>query len=118
VVLMHAPSGLRELADERFDLALCGHTHGGQVAMPGRRPVWVPESPQFRRFVSGRFKLDMGRRMYVSRGVGYSTAPVRSFCPSEVVGVELRFLAPLPVRSHEPVRVAPRREPAIGVAQA
>ncbi|HTL06583.1 MAG TPA: metallophosphoesterase [Gemmatimonadales bacterium] len=94
VVLMHAPSGLGTLGRARFDLALCGHTHGGQVALPGRRALLIPESPPFRRYVAGRFALDPQRTLFVTRGVGYSTAPLRTFCPSEVVGFELAFGAP------------------------
>jgi predicted MPP superfamily phosphohydrolase len=36
IVLMHSPHGLLALEDRQFDLALCGHTHGGQIADAGR----------------------------------------------------------------------------------
>jgi uncharacterized protein len=91
VVLMHAPSGLGAIGDQRFDLALCGHTHGGQVALPGSRPLFIPDLREFRRFAYGRFGLAGGRELFVTRGVGYSTAPIRTFCRSEVVGAELAF---------------------------
>jgi predicted MPP superfamily phosphohydrolase len=35
LVRMHAPSNLMDLQGERFDLALYGQTHGGQIALPG-----------------------------------------------------------------------------------
>ena len=57
IVLMHAPSGLMDLGEERFDLALCGHTHGGQVALPGGIPLVVPHGPLSRRYARGRFDL-------------------------------------------------------------
>ena len=91
VVLMHAPSGLGAIGNERFDLALCGHTHGGQIALPGPRPLFIPDAAEFRRFAYGRYRLADGRRLFVTRGVGYSTAPIRTFCRSEVVGAELEF---------------------------
>lgn len=94
IVLMHAPSGLEVLGEVRFELALCGHTHGGQVALPGPRPLYVPEAAAFRRFDQGRFELDGGRTLFVTRGVGYSTAPIRTWCPSEVVAAQLEFVAP------------------------
>jgi predicted MPP superfamily phosphohydrolase len=91
VLLMHAPSGLGVIGHERFDLALCGHTHGGQIALPGQRPLFIPDAPEFRRFAYGRYRLSGDRRLFVTRGVGYSTAPIRTFCRSEVVGAELAF---------------------------
>lgn len=94
IVLMHAPSGLGILGQARFDLALCGHTHGGQLALPGSIPLFVPEGPEYRRFAQGRFQLDRERALFVTRGVGYSTVPVRSYCPSEVVALELDFVTP------------------------
>jgi len=99
IVLMHAPSGLGLLGGRRFELALCGHTHGGQLALPGGAPLFVPEGPDYRRFAQGRFQLDRERFLFVTRGVGYSTVPVRSFCPSEVVALELDCIP-----SHAPAR--------------
>lgn len=95
LVLMHAPSGLGVLGAARFDLAVCGHTHGGQIALPGSIPLFVPEGPEYRRFAQGRFQLDRERSLFVTRGVGYSTAPLRTYCPSEVVGLQLGFGAAL-----------------------
>lgn len=55
---------------------LCGHTHGGQCVFP---LVGAPIVPvQNRDYVSGLFKLDQNRKMYVNRGVGH-TFPAR-FC--------------------------------------
>ncbi len=42
IVLMHSPLGLRHLGSTPFHLALCGHTHGGQVAMPSGAPLVLP----------------------------------------------------------------------------
>ena len=43
IVLMQSLSGLLDIGEHRFDLALCGHTHGGQIALPGGRPGDPPE---------------------------------------------------------------------------
>ena len=49
---------LAEAAEHRpFDLALCGHTHGGQVALPSGRPIIVPSGGLNRRYVHGRFDV-------------------------------------------------------------
>jgi predicted MPP superfamily phosphohydrolase len=86
LVLMHSPDGLLTIGARPFDLALCGHTHGGQVALPGGKPLVVPEGDLSRRFLQGLFCLDDdGRRaLLVSRGVGCSTVPVRLFARPEV----------------------------------
>jgi predicted MPP superfamily phosphohydrolase len=90
VVLMHSPDGLLALGQRDFALALCGHTHGGQIAWPWGRPIHVPEGRLSRRYASGCFDLGEGRTLLVSRGVGCSAVPVRVFAPPEVHLVELR----------------------------
>src|SRR5690606_16554741 len=85
VVLMHAPSGLLDLDGARFDLALCGHTHGGQIALPGGRPIVVPEGALSRRFARGVHRLEVGGTIVVSRGVGCSTVPWRAHAHPDVV---------------------------------
>jgi predicted MPP superfamily phosphohydrolase len=83
IVLMHSPEVLHEIGDRHFDLALCGHTHGGQIAWPNGTPVLIPGGELNRRYASGLFNLG-GRRLLVSRGVGCSTLPVRLFAHPEV----------------------------------
>lgn len=92
IVLMHSPEGLRAIGERAFDLAFCGHTHGGQIALPWGTPVVVPTGSLNRRFHKGRFDLrreqpreSRGRRaLLVSGGVGCSTIPVRLFAAPEV----------------------------------
>jgi predicted MPP superfamily phosphohydrolase len=86
VVLMHSPDGLLAIGERAFDLALCGHTHGGQVALPDGRPLVLPEGQLNRPFIRGFFTLgpDGDRSMLVSRGIGCSTIPVRLFARPEV----------------------------------
>jgi len=85
VVLMHAPSGLLDLGKERFDLALCGHTHGGQIALPGGTPIVLPHGRLSRRYARGRFDLGQGRTLVVSVGLGCVVLPVRLFADPEIV---------------------------------
>jgi predicted MPP superfamily phosphohydrolase len=90
VVLMHAPSGLLDIGDRRFDVALCGHTHGGQVALPDGRPLLVAHGRLSRRFSSGRYDLDGGGTLLVSRGVGCTTLPVRLNAPAAITICAIR----------------------------
>jgi uncharacterized protein len=91
IVLMHAPSGLLDLGEERFDLALCGHTHGGQISLPGGTPIVVPHGRLSRRYSQGRFDLGGGRTLVVSMGLGCVVLPVRIFADPEIVVCNLEF---------------------------
>ncbi|MGH7516770.1 MAG: metallophosphoesterase [Gemmatimonadales bacterium] len=89
LLLMHAPSGLLDVGDRPFSVAMCGHTHGGQIALHRGRPLVVPHGALSRRHLAGRFDLDGGRTLLVSRGVGCSTLPFRLNSPSSVFSVTL-----------------------------
>jgi len=86
IVLMHSPEGLLSLRGHRFELAFCGHTHGGQIALPGGYPLWVPGGPLNRLYAHGAHELRDydGATMIVSRGIGCSSVPVRMFARPEV----------------------------------
>lgn len=86
IVLMHSPEGLIALRGHHFDLAFCGHTHGGQVALPGGWPIMMPGGPLNRMYAHGTHELAEYERatLIVSRGIGCSGVPVRLFAPPEV----------------------------------
>jgi predicted MPP superfamily phosphohydrolase len=86
VLLMHSPDGVAMVGNRPFDLALAGHTHGGQIVLPnGYAPV-VPGRPLNRTYYRGRFELDGpgARTLLVSRGIGTSAVPMRVFAAPEV----------------------------------
>jgi len=84
VVLMHAPSGLLDIGAHPFTVALCGHTHGGQIALPNGRSLLTACGPLSRRYSAGRYELDGGRTLLVSRGVGYTALPIRLNAPPSI----------------------------------
>ena len=86
LVLMHSPDGLLTIGDRPFDLALCGHTHGGQIVLPTGHALYMPEGDLNRRFSRGFYRLgpDGRRTLVVSRGIGCSTVPVRLYARPEV----------------------------------
>ena len=87
IVLAHSPSTLSVISDERFELMFCGHTHGGQIALPGGKVLYVPRGPYNRAYASGRFPAGADGRgtLLVSRGIGCSTVPFRLFAPPDII---------------------------------
>ncbi|APR75908.1 putative phosphoesterase [Minicystis rosea] len=85
--LTHAPGILDALPEGSpgFDLALAGHTHGGQVRAFGAT-VWVP--PGSGRFRAGMYATAKGQA-YVSRGLGTSVLQARFTCRPELPVIRL-----------------------------
>jgi predicted MPP superfamily phosphohydrolase len=71
----------------RVSLTLAGHTHGGQIRVPGLWSHWVP-SAYGARFAYGHIVED-DRHMIVSGGLGVSAVPLRLGVPPEIVRIEL-----------------------------
>ena len=86
VLLAHDPRRLLEAAALSVPAVLSGHTHGGQLVVPGMGAVAAA-----RRFpvVAGLGSRD-ATSIFVSRGVGTVFLPIRINCPPEVAVVTLR----------------------------
>jgi predicted MPP superfamily phosphohydrolase len=85
LALFHSPAYFDAIAG-RWPLALAGHTHGGQVRPPLVPPFWLPAGSG--RYLAGWYQAP-GSRMYVSRGVGTSTLPVRFLCRPELAMIRI-----------------------------
>lgn len=83
----HAPECLRHVQGRGAALLMCGHTHGGQLALPGHRPILVP-GPLSRDYPHGWHQLD-DLRLFVSRGLGGVEVPTRSWAPPDVLILDL-----------------------------
>jgi len=92
IVLMHSPEGLAFFDQHHFAIALCGHNHGGQVALPNGRTLFLPHGAFNRKYVAGHFQVGptAQSRLIVSRGVGYGGLPIRIFAQPDVVICTLR----------------------------
>jgi len=88
ILMQHEPDPAAERGDDpRLLLQLAGHTHGGQVRLP---LVGAPVLPLYgRRYVAGLYELERSR-LYVTRGIGVVSPPVRFNCPPEVVLITLQ----------------------------
>jgi predicted MPP superfamily phosphohydrolase len=80
ILAIHAP-GFFDQAAGRAPLVLAGHTHGGQVHVPFVPVFWKPHDSG--RYLEGWYTL-AGSQMYVSRGIGTSTVPIRLLCRPEL----------------------------------
>jgi predicted MPP superfamily phosphohydrolase len=72
----------------RVNLTIAGHTHGGQVWLPGLGRLVVP-SRYGERYAIGHI-VEAGRHFFVSSGLGTSVLPVRFLVPPEVSVITLR----------------------------
>jgi predicted MPP superfamily phosphohydrolase len=90
IMLAHTPSRLTEAAALAAPLMLSGHTHGGQIVLPGIGAIAAREFP----IIAGSGR-EGGTTAFVSRGVGTVYVPVRLNCPPEVAVLTLQPFAPL-----------------------
>ncbi len=88
ILLSHTPETYKHAAHAGFDLLLAGHTHGGQICLPGGIPV-VLSSVLPRRMGRGPWK-HRAMAGYTSVGAGSCGVPVRFNCPPEITLHELR----------------------------
>ena len=84
ILLAHTPSRLPEAASLDIPLMLSGHTHGGQIVLPGLGAIAAREFP----VVAGSGRRE-GTAVFVTRGVGTVYVPIRLNCPPEVAVITL-----------------------------
>ena len=82
ILLSHTPEIYRQAAHAHFRLMLSGHTHGGQLCLPGSIPIML-EAVLPRRMGAGAWQYH-GMTGYTSVGAGTSVVPVRLNCPPEI----------------------------------
>jgi uncharacterized protein len=85
ILLSHSPDIFPQVP-QQVALTLAGHTHGGQVYIPGiGRPIVPIDNKQYAR---GLF-TEKGRQLYVTSGIGTAIIPVRFLTPPEIVVLHL-----------------------------
>ncbi len=89
ILLSHTPEIYRRAAAYGFQLMLCGHTHGGQICLPGGFPLVLnARCPRALCMGAWRYQAMQG---YTSRGVGVSGVDVRFNSPGEMVIHQLQL---------------------------
>lgn len=82
IAIWHEPDLAEQIAPYGPIVQLSGHTHGGQVCVPGIGPLALPKMG--RKFPVGCYEIE-DMVLLVSRGVGVYRPPVRLNCPPEVM---------------------------------
>lgn len=83
LAVSHYPEMAPALAAVGADVILSGHTHGGQICLPGRRAILTHSRTGSRHAVGLNRVGDS--YVYTTRGLGTSLLPIRTFCPPEIV---------------------------------
>ena len=82
ILLSHTPEVYREASHADFNLTLSGHTHGGQICLPGSIPITLASVlPRYMGSGAWKYRDMFG---YTSVGAGSSIVPVRYNCPPEI----------------------------------
>jgi len=87
IVLAHNPDTADSVYSTAVDLLLCGHTHGGQVRLPGGHAPVLPVKNKA--YSSGLVTSPRGTPVFISRGIGWAIYPVRLNCLPEIAVLEL-----------------------------
>ena len=88
IALIHSPGFAPQAAAAGCSLYLAGHTHGGQVCLPGGRPI-ITALDRDHHLARGIWRQGE-MRGYTSTGLGASQPGVRYNCPPEIALITLR----------------------------
>jgi hypothetical protein len=87
ILLAHEPDFADDASLSPVDLQLSGHSHGGQIWIPGIGAPWLP--PMARRYPRGLHQLG-NLTLYTNIGIGTIRAPIRINCQPEITVITLR----------------------------
>jgi len=88
LLLSHFPHYLPVAADLGVDVMIAGHTHGGQMRLPGARAIY--NSADLPRHLTSGILRHRDTLGVISRGLGESRFPLRLFCPPHLPIYTLR----------------------------
>ena len=90
ILLVHTPDYVEDVSVANTDIALAGHTHGGQVRVFGYAPI--QNSHYGTRFLTGLAYNSTKMPLIVTNGIGTSQMPVRIGAPAEIIMITLHRL--------------------------
>lgn len=103
-MLCHNPDFFETLNDPRVTLSLSGHTHGGQIRIPGLGAPVIP-SQYGQKYAYGLIQAPR-TQVLVTSGIGTIIVPARFCCPPEVVAIELHSLQGDPFFANQQVSLS------------
>ena len=87
IAMVHTSELAGVASENKYDLYLCGHTHGGQICFTEGMPL-ISHQFEGKHYNNGLWHMG-AMTGYTSRGVGVSGMPVRFNCPAEVTQITL-----------------------------
>lgn len=98
VAITHSPDAITAIPKETT-LTLAGHTHSGQICLPGGIPL-LSVTHIGKKYSHGDLNYH-GKHLIVTRGLGCSLLPMRLFCPPEIMVLTFSAPSSLPNSQHE-----------------
>lgn len=89
ILVMHEPDEIGHFEQDSYELALAGHSHGGQIRLPFIGEISTP--PLAKEYVRGMYEMGDGRKLYVSSGIGTTTIPVRLMNIPEIAVIDVKL---------------------------
>lgn len=87
IVLAHEPELIEKLSFS-YDLILCGHTHGGQVAIPFLQQLFnISNTP----YQKGLYRINDTTQAYIDSGMGTSRIPIRMLNPPQISYLKIKL---------------------------
>lgn len=90
ILLSHNPSVITEPRGRDAHLVISGHTHGGQVRIPGIGPISSLPTNLGKEYDQGIFEIDEDSLLAITRGIGESSPRMRLFAWPEILILELK----------------------------
>ncbi len=89
ILLCHEPDVIDSILDYNIDLMVSGHTHGGQIHLPGFSEEFLP--PYGKNYVKGLFEFNNSRltKLYVNPGLGTTKIPLRFLSKPEITYITI-----------------------------
>lgn len=87
ILLVHEPDYADHASRYGIDVQFSGHSHGGQIRIPGIHPLWLP--PLGRKYYRGYYQVGP-LQVYTNEGIGTIGLPFRFCSPPEVTLITLR----------------------------
>ncbi|MGL6174687.1 MAG: metallophosphoesterase [Cellulosilyticaceae bacterium] len=82
LLIMHEPDLVEQVGYEQLDLALAGHSHGGQIRLPFIGPLITP--PLAKQYTHDLYNLAENKYLYVNSGIGTTKIPARFLNPPQI----------------------------------